>query len=301
VDISPKTFTGAETSLTITGTDAAGGAIYDAEIHVVLKDDTSPEPNPLLVLNVMVLPKRGPISVGVYHIEDGTSPDTEFASSPAVAKANAASVVQVLNDVFKQAGVTFVVHGSSGDYDVPYDKKQYVWNESLQIWMEEDGQDGRLGWTDEDLLESQNWAAEIPIFFVKMSGEFYPEQVFREDPLFARGVSSSVAEGPPEATVFLLESGGFVELVTAHEVGHILGLSTADNQTQHHDPPYPDQVISDVSNLNPPLPPTGHLSEPNAALMQGGAPVDGLLPWPWGRWMRHQDWRAANQLAGDHF
>ena len=49
VDISPKTFTGPETDLTITGTDAAGGAIHEAQIHVVMKDDTSSEPEPLLV------------------------------------------------------------------------------------------------------------------------------------------------------------------------------------------------------------------------------------------------------------
>ena len=148
VDISPKTFTGTETSLTITGTDEAGNAIHDAEIHVVMKDDTSPEPEPLLVLKVMVLPKRGPISVGVYHIEDGTSPDTEFASSPAVAKANPATVVQVLNDAFKQAGVTFEVHSSSDDYDVEYDTDELVWdtsNPSLHFWQVAPGSDGRLG------------------------------------------------------------------------------------------------------------------------------------------------------------
>ena len=301
VDISPKTFMGAETSLTITGTDVAGGAIYDAEIHVVMKDDQSANPEPLLVLKVMVLPKRGPISVGIYHIEDDTSPDTEFATSPAVAKANPATVVQVLNDTFKQAGVTFEVHSSSDDYDVPYDISELVWIENPGVWSFVDGQDGRLTSHEAILIDDhQTWPADIPIFFVKQSGELYLDFIHDEDPVFVRGLADgTVAADDYHAWVSVSDSQGYVEILAAHEVGHLFGLSTA--VTGHDDPPHPDQVNADVFHLNPPSAQPGHLNEPNAALMQGGAPIDGLLPWPWGRWMRHQDWREANELAGDHF
>ena len=305
VGISPKTFTGAETSLTITGTDAAGGAIYDAELHMVMKDDQSANPEPLLVLKVMVLPKRGPISVGVYHIEDSTSPDTEFATSPAVAKANAAAVVQVLNDAFKQAGVTFEVHGSSGDFDVQYDTDELVWdtsNPNLHFWQVAPGSDGRLNSSEQPTIyEDRTWEANIPVFLVKQSG--IPYDPFDPNSLFVRASASSLSqEQEPQVFIALKDSQGYAEIAIAHEIGHVLGLSTANDDDDDHDnPPYPAQVDSDVSNLDPPLPPPGHLSEPNAALMQGGAPVGGLLPWPWGRWMRHQDWRAANELAEEHF
>ena len=106
----------------------------------------------------------------------------------------------------------------------------------------------------------------------------------------------------PYSWVALSNSQGFVEIVAAHEVGRILGLSTAnDDENNHDNPPYPQQVVSDVWNPNPPSPPPGHLGEPNAALMQGGSPVGGLLPLPWGRWMSHDDWERANEIAGQHF
>ncbi len=65
--------------------------------------------------------------------------------------------------------------------------KKLEWNEEVEVWMEVDGQDGRLGSGDKDLLEYQNWPADIPIFFAKKSGVLYPFEIENEiDPLFAR-------------------------------------------------------------------------------------------------------------------
>ena len=69
--------------------------------------------------------------------------------------------------------------------------------------------------------------------------------------------------------------------MAAHELGHVLALSWLYiSSDPHHDPgPFPDGTCG---------------------LMKSGQPVGGLRsPMPCGKWLRHQDWEAANDKANE--
>ena len=69
-------------------------------------------------------------------------------------------------------------------------------------------------------------------------------------------------------------------------------------------PPYAPAVANDVPygvagvKPGPSHGGTHNLDEPEKAIMASGSPVEGKLPWLHGRWMRHEDWKAANEAAG---
>ena len=308
VDISPKTFTGAETSLTITGTDAAGGAIYDAEIHMVLKDDQSSNPAPLLVLNVMVLPKRT-IPVAIYTLEDPDSPATQFDKEPMVTLPTNEDTLEVLDDVFLQAGVQFTLHPSSGTLSFKYDTKPLDKVQMVYLGEGEDRDpDGRVSFEEyvaffhnppgsapaDGLFEVDPQSFESArIIWVKESG--YPYDF--SDP------EGSMIRGAETGMIFTRNLPNQVKLAAAHEVGHQLGLSFADDDGGAHDqPPYPLEVEADEPlGIAPQHPgddfPEPHRTEPNRAIMQSGAPTPEGLPWMYGRWMQHRDWKRANEHA----
>jgi len=204
------------------------------------------------------------------------------------------------NDAFKQAGITFELHAeSSGDYDVPYDTKALSWDANAAMWVENGGQDGKFSNSEVDTVVNANtYPADIDLFYLKNSGKVYDTG----DPnsLYVRGVASQPQYG--EMFLFVADSQGYIEIATAHEVGHVFDLSNADDDSGSHDnPPYAKDVVDDVENLNPPSAPAGHQAEPNAALLQSGAPQNGQLLWPWGRWMRHEDWQLSNDTARDNY
>jgi len=295
-----ETASGGSTDLTITAT-GSGSAIQEPEFHLVVKGSTQR----LLTLNVMVLPSRGPISLGVYHIEDSTSNSTLFASAPSVSKADGQSIVTVCNDVFLQAGVSFELDVvSSGDYDVPYDTKLLFWDESNTLWTEFNGKDGDFSTAELNsgvIPSTHSYPADIDLFYLKKSAR--PYELDNQNSLFIRGVGGSPTL--PEMYLCVSDSSSYVELATAHEIGHILDLSTANDpdsspgSSDHDNPPYPPQVAEDLQNLIPPTAPANHTGVPNAALMQSGWPEQNKLRWPWGRWMRHEDWREANENAAN--
>jgi hypothetical protein len=100
-----------------------------------------------------------------------------------------------------------------------------------------------------------------------------------------------------------LVSTEHLKLVIAHEIGHRLALSTADEDGRHDIPPYSAGVVDDIPNGDAGVKPgpahggTLHLDEPEKAIMGSGSPLGGKLPWLHGRWMRHEDWKAANEAA----
>src|SRR5690606_25798730 len=98
-DICPKTFTTGTTDLTLTGQGTAGNGLVEARIG---STGTT-----LQKLNIMALPKRGPIEIGIYRIFDSTSVGTAF---PGGVPSNA-DILETINDVFKQAQITFSLHG----------------------------------------------------------------------------------------------------------------------------------------------------------------------------------------------
>ena len=102
--------------------------------------------------------------------------------------------------------------------------------------------------------------------------------------------------------LFARETVGYMDTAIAHEVGHKLGLTVNPDSTfpgsGHDDPPYALAVETDLPNGAPP-PSMGSdfLPHPNRALMQSGWPIDGKMPWTHGRWMKHEDWKMANEEA----
>ncbi len=121
-------------------------------------------------------------------------------------------------------------------------------------------------------VSSAEWKGDLKIFFIKNSGIPYGNT----PPLnsyYIRGIGLFTAPG---GIIFTSDAGGISALGVAHEFGH--QLISPDHDT----PPWPSGEES---------------------LMRDGYPQsDGAggftLPNP-GRWLRHEDWHAANEEAGN--
>jgi len=290
-----ETASGDSSDLTITAT-GSGDEIQVAEFHLVLKGSTTP----LLTLNVMVLPQRGPISLGIYHIQDTTSQGTVFSN-----RQSASAFVAKCNEVFQQAGITFENHTSSDnsisvlrDYD--YDNKEIQWDAESDVWIEQDGQDGKVSLSEVQALAVvlPDEPADVDVFLLKEGAE--PYDTNDPSPFYKRGRTLS---NPPAIILYVANTEDYREIAVAHEVGHFFDLSTANDpdpsplSSDHDNPPYSQQVVDGLQDLNPPNAPANHISEPNAALMQSGWPEENGMRWLWGMWMRHEDWDRANRNA----
>jgi hypothetical protein len=73
--------------------------------------------------------------------------------------------------------------------------------------------------------------------------------------------------------------GSYADQTSAHEVGHQVGLAFQHRDSGFHD-------IGSTPNNNA-----------VEALMKSGAPVNGQITTPTGRWIRHEDWEEANRRA----
>lgn len=130
------------------------------------------------------------------------------------------------------------------------------------------------------------------IVWLKKSGHPYPAP---NEEFMLRGLAS----GP----VFVEDTKGWSAMAAAHEIGHKLDLATANEDGGHDLPPYPPEVEGDNPNgVTPPPVNAQNKPQPESAVMASGTPqlIGGvkLLPWLQGRWMRHEDWKAANFKAG---
>lgn len=81
----------------------------------------------ILTLKVVVLPQREQ-QLAIYVLEDPNSPATQFGSSPVVPNPDFSAILATVNDTFRQAGVHFKLHSSSGTYQYPYDTKGIDWD-----------------------------------------------------------------------------------------------------------------------------------------------------------------------------
>jgi hypothetical protein len=266
-DISPKSFTTGSMDLTITGQGTAGNALAQARIG-----STGPACDKL---NIMALPKRGPIEIGIYRISDSTSAGTAF---PGGLPSNT-DILNTVNDVFKQAQVTFALHSSSGSYDVEYDTVQPPYSDGT--WTS--GSDGKWQLPEEAAyldIDPSPWTAPIKVFLIRGNGD--TEDFVYAAPYDAYFVRGFAAGNPfPHSVIFTDGTSGHTALAVAHEIGHILGLAVHSDEGGGHDAgPWP----SGEEHLLRSGQPSGPVGSPT-------------FPVP-GEWLRHEDWKEANDKAG---
>lgn len=219
-------------------------------------------------LSVYVLPSRT-VSVGIYDVIDLTSSNTYDVVNGVKTLGNAPTpqtIINTLDDVFKQAGVSFQLSGT-GNVNVHYDTSS---------------KDGKLeeveGNTIADALG--NNTDNIQIYLTKASGVVYESDTNQ----YVRGFSGGDTQKFSFVCVNTITSGsGSVDLVAAHEVGHDLDLAFRNRTNGGHDPgPFPPE--SQATGLG---------------LMISGAPnsITHVAPANPGRWLPHEDWRHANESA----
>jgi hypothetical protein len=270
-DIDPKTLAVSSTDLTITGQGTFGNALVEARIGSIGPACSK--------LNIMALPKRGPVQVGIYRISDSSSAGTAF---PAGVPSDA-EIINTLNDIFEQAHVEFELHTSSGVYDVQYDTTKLPYVSGYPGFTA--GQDGKWEEGEQDAFFTGNplpWAATIKVFLLKENGDtkwnHYAEPY---DAYLVRGFTGSYGvSNTTYSVVFTEGTVGHTALTIAHEVGHRLGLAAHDDGGGHDAGPWPSGEESLMRSGQP-----------------TGAPSAPTFPVP-GRWLRHEDWKKANDRAG---
>jgi hypothetical protein len=221
----------------------------------------------------MALPKRGPIEIGIYRISDSTSAGTAF---PGDVPSNA-DILDTVNCVFEQAQVSFSLHTSSGSYDVEYDTVTSPFTNGM--WTS--GSDGKWQLPEEDAyldVDPSPWTAPIKIFLIRANGD---SESFVYDPpydaYFVRGFAAGL---PLHSVIFTDGTSGQTALVVAHEIGHILGLAVYNDDGGHDSGPWPDGEEHLIRSGQP----SGPVGSPT-------------FPVP-GEWLRHEDWKKANDEAG---
>ncbi len=277
LNLSPKDspLSSTETILTLSGLSTLGGnAVPDGDdpvterIDALVTDGLSSVTGGKILssLNVAILPKRS-VSVGIYRISDSLSPQTSIAGAPIDD-----DIITTLNDVFSQAGVSFVKADAASGTGVHYDTDL----------------NGKFGGKDDDdairefLAQRGTVVPKVDFILMEESGIPYPSDPNK----FVRGTLFKLDNFHEGRIIFVKttnEAGGDVKIVVAHEMGHILGLTTRN----------PTAVSGNDDHDPGPFPPT------TDGLMKSGQPDPntGILPKEPGLWLPHEDWTAANTGA----
>ncbi len=312
VDILPKTFAKETTDLTLKGKGNDAAAV-ETTINLVRRDQIN---TVLLTLKVLVLPQREK-QLAIYRLEDPGAPRTQFAQSPVVDLPTDDEIVAACNDCFDQAGVHFTLHSSSGSYQFPYDTRGLTLEAGYSSEFPLRASDGKLTADEKQaLMESytplngqERKPAADDIFPVKTGDiETFRMILIKESGLpYGTDHPGQMIRGFAGTGLFArnLQQKTQISLATAHEAGHILKISTKDNEpgsSGHHQPPFSAVVNQDQPNGNAPIYPGAspfkYKPDPNHALMQSGTPESDGLPWVYGQWMRQEDWQNANDKAG---
>lgn len=335
VDVHPRSFADADTNLTITGVNYAADEIKEATIKLI----HVPTGMEVGVLKVLVLPPVT-LELGLYTLEDPNSIKTQINHV-----LNWNDAILVCNDVFTQAGVTFTLHESSGPNDPdgegsmkgPNGKRFFPYDTAALVPIFPGSPPGIFERYDLTLparsgeeVDGHMTRNERQAIFSGSTSPGYIQPAFElfecatlpetqsmvivqagaipyggEGPPFTRGVAGR----PGVLYAKNLVTLEHIYLTIAHEVGHNLGLSFADQEGGHDNPPFPNQVENDLPNGIQGVKPgpaydgteaggTPHQNIPAKAIMQSGSPnAEGKLPWLHGRWMRHEDWELANEKA----
>ena len=312
VDILPKTFAKETTDLTLKGKGNNAAAV-ETTINLVRRDQIN---TVLMTLKVLVLPQREK-QLAIYRLEDPGAPRTQFAQPPVVDLPTDDEIVAACNDCFDQAGVHFTLHSSSGSYQFPYDTRGLTLEAGYSSEFPLRASDGKLTADEKQALmesytplngQERNPAAD-DIFPVKTGDiETFRMILIKESGLpYGTDYPGQMIRGFAGAGLFArnLQQKTQIFLATAHEAGHILKISTKDNEpgsSGHHQPPFSAVVNQDQPNGNAPIYPGAspfkYKPDPNHALMQSGTPDSDGLPWVYGQWMRQEDWQNANDKAG---
>jgi hypothetical protein len=258
INLNPKdtALSGAETTITLSGLAPTLIEPVTAEIEARLVSNS----DNVSTLEVLVLPERT-VPIGIYRVTDPGSPATSPVEGPTDSE-----VINTLNDIYKQAGVKFSVQ-ASGNRSVSYDS-----NSDGRVQHDEEASE--LG-SIATALASEPGA--VKVILVRESGIPYPT-----DPsTHVRAVSANNFSFLFVKTI--VDNGGDIAFIEAHEMGHVLDLPAANRDSSEHD-------------VGPA--PTG-----TGRLMGSGSrdPISGILPAsPAGRWLPHEDWLRANVEAAGY-
>jgi hypothetical protein len=119
-------------------------------------------------------------------------------------------------------------------------------------------------------ITGPQWKGDYRVLLMKNSGIYYDQPSYATNWL-VRGQASDTG-----AILFAQDLGACVSLAAAHEVGHVLEIPIEDSGPIFHDGgPWPSGEES---------------------LMRSGIEPSGPVNCP-GRWLRHEDWKEANDLA----
>jgi len=186
--------------------------------------------------------------------------DPNSESTAPVSTPNNDAIISTLNDIFRQCCIAVTLaSGSSATHYITYDTNKDGRAQQSELESAFDFGDPAWGF------------GNVDIWLLKRSGIPYapPNEAY-----YIRGIL--VVSG---GVVFLENASGYADVAVAHEVGHFLDLSA-------------DGAYSSDGHDNGPWP------SGTTALMRSGTPQNGTLPVP-GKWIRHTDWRAANNAVGD--
>jgi hypothetical protein len=324
---------GTTAKVTITGHNTGATEPEPAKIELIPFGRGGPA---VLTLNVMVLPQRE-MKLAIYTLEDPDSPLSQFATTPTVDLPTNEEILAVCNEAYIQAGVRFVLHSSvlppnTRSRFYPYDSRGVFISPGVARFdpsLPTRSCDGVMSYgemramyygasdaPEKTIFDVSSSSSEaIRFILVRQSGVSYANVAEdSDDHVLAPLVPDDVAKirGLSSGELFAkdLKTPRQIALAIAHELGHMLGLATANElsgggpfKTGRHDqPPYPAPVNLDDPNGQLPAHPGDDVAiarpVPNRALMQGGAPEADGLPWMHGHWMRNEDWERANEKGG---
>jgi len=228
--------------------------------------------NAIAALHVMVLPWITN-SIGIYEIEDPQSTNTWQVGAP-----SATNILNELNSVYTQACVHFELANLTPTNVVvnySYDNGGET-TDALEKWFFPG--DGKMETCE---MNSTNLVNFLDLFSSNKASECV--YFFRRS-----GMRSTLGWTPPRSMwsgvlTHKLDgtSSPLITLIVAHEVGHLLDLSTRDDVE--------DDGERNGHDLGTPPSGTGMLMRPF---------IDKPALEPEPRWMRHDDWWKANDTAG---
>lgn len=291
VDISPKQFTSAQTDLTITGKNGGGGRV---EAEILLRKKSNGSVFGKLIVDVM--PWRE-IGVKIFKLQPGSVLSRGQITS---ALPSLELVQNELNARFKQACVSFSISATIESEYFDYDNGPADGVFQLIRWTNNGTGTPTASQAEVNnmITEAGRFDGQLNVVFVKLLGDTntdatqFPEtnqttssstsgvNFFGHIPI--RHIAFIAADYPNYQQSGAEDQFGAVrsvQRVIAHEVGHALGLSTREIVVS--------EILGITDNHDSETVPVGTRS-----LLRAGPSG------PPGKWMRHEDWRTANDTAG---